>query len=98
MYFCCLEALQNAGKHAGEGAETTVTFHETKARCIFEVADDRRRLLTRQRRHLGHGFVNMSDRVGAFGGSVTVDSAPGQGTKIAGRIPLTTNAGSNWRD
>jgi len=30
----------------------------------------------------------MSDRVCAFGGSVTVDSAPGQGTKISGRIPL----------
>ena len=30
----------------------------------------------------------MSDRVGAFGGSVSVDSAPGQGTRIAGRIPL----------
>ena len=26
MYFCCLEALQNAGKHAGEGASITVTI------------------------------------------------------------------------
>src|SRR5207244_3855749 len=24
VYFCCLEALQNAGKHAGEGASATV--------------------------------------------------------------------------
>ena len=24
VYFCCLEAMQNAGKHAGEGAELTV--------------------------------------------------------------------------
>jgi len=30
----------------------------------------------------------MSDRVGAFGGSVTVDSAPGKGTRVGGRIPL----------
>ena len=24
VYFCCLEAMQNAGKHAGDGAELTV--------------------------------------------------------------------------
>ena len=30
----------------------------------------------------------MSDRVGAFGGSIAVDSAPGQGHRITGRIPL----------
>ncbi len=24
VYFCCMEALQNAGKHAGEGASATV--------------------------------------------------------------------------
>jgi signal transduction histidine kinase len=36
----------------------------------------------------GHGFVNMSDRVGAIGGSIAVESAPGKGTRILGRIPL----------
>jgi signal transduction histidine kinase len=37
----------------------------------------------------GHGFVNMSDRVGAIGGTITVESSPGRGTRISGRIPLT---------
>jgi len=36
----------------------------------------------------GHGFVNMADRVGAFGGTIRVESAPGHGTRIAGRVPL----------
>ena len=36
----------------------------------------------------GHGFVNMSDRLGAIGGTLTVDSAPGQGTRISGVIPV----------
>ena len=35
----------------------------------------------------GHGFVNMADRLGAIGGSVEVWSAPGEGTRIRGRIP-----------
>jgi len=32
--------------------------------------------------------VNMADRVGAIGGTIAVESAPGQGTTIRGRIPL----------
>jgi signal transduction histidine kinase len=88
VYFCCLEALQNAGKHAGTGAEATVTLREVEGALIFEVADNGAGFALESGAHHGHGFVNMSDRVGAFGGSVTVDSAPGEGTKIAGRIPL----------
>jgi signal transduction histidine kinase len=30
----------------------------------------------------------MGDRVGAIGGTISVESAPGQGTAIIGRIPL----------
>ncbi len=89
VYFCCLEALQNAGKHAGEGADAMVTLRETEGALVFEVADTGAGFALESGAHNGHGFVNMSDRVGAFGGSVTVDSAPGDGTKISGRIPLS---------
>ncbi len=89
MYFCCLEALQNAGKHAGDGASTTVDVARgrRRARCSRSPTTAPASTLE-SGAHTGHGFVNMSDRVGAFGGSVTVDSAPGQGTRIGGRIPL----------
>ena len=41
VYFCCLEALQNAGKHAGEGARVTITRRRaTTDELRFEVADD----------------------------------------------------------
>jgi signal transduction histidine kinase len=30
----------------------------------------------------------MSDRVGATGGSLRVESAPGRGTKVIGVVPL----------
>ena len=88
VYFCCLEALQNAGKHAGEGAEATITLREEEGALLFEVADTAPASTSGRGAPQGHGFVNMSDRVGAFGGSVAVDSAPGQGTRIGGRIPL----------
>jgi signal transduction histidine kinase len=40
----------------------------------------------------GHGFVNMRDRVGAFGGTVVVDSAAGRGTRITGTIPVAAGS------
>ena len=88
MYFCVLEALQNAGKHAGPGATAKVTVHEDEGALLFEVADNGAGFDLATPAVRGHGFVNMSDRVGAIGGSVTVDSAPGRGTKISARIPL----------
>lgn len=88
VYFCCLEAMQNAGKHAGEGATITVTVREDEGALLFEVADDGAGFDMASGAQRGHGFVNMADRVGAFGGSVRVESAPGRGTRIAGRVPL----------
>ncbi len=88
MYFCCLEALQNAGKHAGDGAQATIRLREEEGGLLFEVADDGAGFDVGQRAGDGAGFVNMGDRVGAVGGSLGVRSAPGQGTRISGRIPL----------
>src|SRR4029078_2259008 len=39
IYFCCLEALQNAGKHAGDGATITVAVHEDEGGGLVEACD-----------------------------------------------------------
>jgi signal transduction histidine kinase len=88
VYFCCLEALQNAAKHAGDGAGATITVREEAGALLFEVADTGAGFDMATGAHKGHGFVNMADRVGAIGGSINVDSAPGKGTRVSGRIPL----------
>ena len=88
VYFCCLEALQNAGKHAGEGAHATITVREEAGALLFEVADTGAGFELESGAGRGAGFVNMADRVGAIGGTLSVDSAPGKGTRIGGRIPL----------
>jgi len=89
VYFCCLEALQNAGKHAGEGASATIHVWKEEGALLFDVADTGAGFDLSSRPNLGAGFTNMSDRVGAIGGSIKVQSAPGKGTKISGRIPVT---------
>jgi signal transduction histidine kinase len=38
--------------------------------------------------------VNMTDRLGAIGGRLTVVSAPGEGTKVRGEIPIAHTNGS----
>ena len=40
VYFCCLEALQNAGKHAGDEATASVRVWEDDTLLGFEVTDD----------------------------------------------------------
>jgi len=90
VYFCCLEALQNAGKHAGDGAHATINVSEDEGALLFVVADDGAGFDMATGAHRGHGFVNMADRVGAIGGTISVESAPAKGTHITGRIPLAT--------
>lgn len=88
VYFCCLEALQNAGKYAGEPATATVKVWEGQGVLNFEVSDNGAGFNPSARRNKGAGFVNMEDRLGAMGGSLEVRSAPGQGTTVSGRVPL----------
>ena len=91
VYFCCLEAMQNAGKHAGEGSALEIrAWEENDGELLcFEVADNGAGFDLSDDAVRGHGFVNMADRLGAIGGELVVWSAPGQGAKIGGRIPLT---------
>jgi len=89
VYFCCLEALQNVGKYAGEGAKVRIHVWELEGGLLFEVADDGAGFDVRNSK-LGAGFTNMSDRVGAIGGTLRVESAIGQGTTISGTIPLAS--------
>jgi signal transduction histidine kinase len=87
LYFCCLEALQNAGKHAGSAARASVRVWEEQDRLLFEVADDGVGFDT-DAHPPGAGLTNMSDRLGALGGRLSITSAPGAGTRVAGAVPL----------
>ena len=87
VYFCCLEAMQNACKHAGEGATVRLCVREEAGTLTFEATDDGAGF-DPARRDLGAGLLNMADRLGAFGGCLRIDSAPGQGARVIGTVPL----------
>jgi len=86
IYFSCLEALQNAAKHAGDATVELKLWTESGG-LLFSVTDDGPGFDPAVARR-GHGFVNMADRLGAIGGTVRWDSKPGHGAAVNGSVPL----------
>jgi signal transduction histidine kinase len=86
IYFCCLEALQNAAKHAPD-ALVTVRVWETEGGLLFSVTDDGPGFDQAQARR-GQGYVNMADRLGSIGGTIRWESQRGHGSKVLGSVPL----------
>jgi signal transduction histidine kinase len=86
VYFCCLEALQNAAKHAPE-SRVQVRLWEESGGLLFSVSDDGPGL-DLEHATRGQGLVNMTDRLGAIGGTVRWESRPGEGLRVRGSVPL----------
>jgi signal transduction histidine kinase len=87
VYFCCLEALQNVGKHAGPDATATIILTEQGSWLCFEVRDSGTGF-DRARARAGSGLVNMHDRIEAVGGTLDVSAQRGRGTSVQGSVPL----------
>ena len=85
LYFTCAEAVQNAIKHAA-GAAVVITLMQTPTRFHFEIRDDGPGFGPGAR--TGRGLQNMRDRIEAVEGTLTVDSAPGHGTRVRGDVDL----------
>jgi signal transduction histidine kinase len=88
VYFCCLEAIQNAAKYAGQEASIEVRVAVTGGVLEFQVSDNGPGFEIGSNGLGGAGFVNMTDRLGAIGGTLHVDSRPGAGTVVRGEIPM----------
>jgi signal transduction histidine kinase len=87
VYYCALEAIQNASKHAGAKARIWVRLYAEAERLHLEVRDDGCGFDVARVRD-GVGLQNMRDRIGAIGGKVDIDSEPGRGTLVAVSAPL----------
>jgi signal transduction histidine kinase len=90
VYFCILEALQNALKHAS-GARRVVVRIDGGPRdeLRFSVRDDG---AGTPNLRAGAGITNMRDRLAAVGGDVEVASTPRVGTVVRGRVPTLGQA------
>jgi signal transduction histidine kinase len=87
VYFCCLEALQNVAKYSG-AASARLCLSAAGPQLSFKVTDDGRGFDPAATAY-GTGLQGMTDRLEALGGSVEIRSRPGEGTTVAGCIPVT---------
>jgi signal transduction histidine kinase len=85
-YFCVLEALQNVAKYA-EASRAVVRLRREDGFLAFTVDDDGQGF-DMETAPAGSGLQNMADRVEALGGRLAIDSSPGRGTTVSGRIPV----------
>jgi len=83
VYFCCLEAIQNALKHAG-ASHIRVTLRHHGGTLAAAVEDDGNGFDIDGTAG-GSGLVNMQDRLDAVGGSVTIETSS-DGTRVTARF------------
>ncbi|MEX0873591.1 MAG: histidine kinase [Actinomycetota bacterium] len=97
VYFCCLEAIQNATKHAGDGAQATIRLRSEGGALRFELVDDGVGFDASSTSPDG-GIQHMADRLGAVGGELKVRSAPGEGTTVSGSVPIVASPSARGGD
>jgi signal transduction histidine kinase len=85
-YFFVTESLANVLKHA-DATRTTISLTYEGGRLLLGVADDGRGFDPNATSD--GGLLGLRDRIRALGGTVTVASAPGSGTRITASLPVS---------
>ena len=93
VYYCCLEAVQNATKHGGPSVHISITLQQDTDRLRFAVSDDGYGFDPRTSGH-GTGLQNMHCRIAALDGALSVESTVGSGTVVSGSIPVANIVGA----
>ena len=86
IYFCCLEALQNAEKHGGPDTHVTIDIIGSDDALSFTVRDSGPGFDKAQAHE--EGLRNMFERMTGISGWLNVDTRVGEGTTISGGITL----------
>jgi signal transduction histidine kinase len=82
-YFVVCEAIANAVKHS-QATGVRVSAQRTNGRLVVAVEDDG---VGGANEADGSGLRGLVDRVEAHGGTLSVESPPGKGTRVIGELP-----------
>lgn len=90
---CVQEALNNVAKHA-HADHAVVSVAVLGDELTVDIFDDGRGFdpaqAPQQESSHGYGLGGIQQRIAALSGTVNIESAPGEGTVVAARIPLTS--------
>jgi signal transduction histidine kinase len=100
LYRIVQEALTNAVKHAKASNVWIRNWRENLVLCC-SIRDDGGGFDSRQsnaaRGRKGLGLIAMRERVSAIGGTLQIESSPGNGTELSIRIPLEDRHANSHR-
>jgi two-component system sensor histidine kinase UhpB len=85
------ESLTNVARHA-HAQHVTISLTQDQEQIYLQVRDDGRGFDSAQQ-HAGLGIFGMHERAELLGGTVTIQSQPGQGTMVRAVLPLSTSKG-----
>jgi signal transduction histidine kinase len=89
-YYVVSEGLTNVLKHSGSKA-ALVRLAATNGQLQVEILDQGRGFDLNSTR--ASGLRGLRDRIEAIGGSLTIDSAPGAGTRLSALLKVGAEAG-----
>jgi signal transduction histidine kinase len=84
IFFVCSEGLANVAKYA-DASRVRIDVTAAGPRLVARVSDDGRGGADPAR---GSGLSGLADRLEALGGSLSVESARGAGTRLVAELPL----------
>jgi len=92
LYRIAQESFQNIAKHSG-AQRVNVDLAVKRGELYLRIEDfghgfDLQGLQGQKRRNRGLGLISMEERVRLAGGTLTIDSKPGKGTRVQARVPL----------
>jgi signal transduction histidine kinase/streptogramin lyase len=87
LFLACKEGVTNALKHA-RASEIRIRLELDGHRLVVEIRDDGQGLLPAAMDPTGHGLKNLRERMDAAGGTLTIESTPGAGTRLTFITPL----------
>jgi signal transduction histidine kinase len=94
LYRVIQEALHNIVKHArATKAKVSLTIQEGEA--VARIEDNGQGFDERQTKGSGLGLAGMKERIAALEGDFHLSAAPGEGTTITVRVPLSPLPGSS---
>jgi signal transduction histidine kinase len=88
IYRIAQEAIGNALRHSGS-RQVTVTLECRQRNLVLEVRDDGAGFEPRSPQ-AGLGLASMRERAASAGGRLTINSAPGRGTRVRLSVPAGT--------
>ena len=87
VYRVVQEALQNALKHSG-ASTISIDLRGDDGTLHLSVVDDGKGFDVELLRGNGLGLISMEERLNNAEGTLTISSAPNQGTRIRASLPL----------